>query len=365
MEFRRQKISGFVFLLLAVMLGMQPCWGALKVGDAAPALKVGKWLQGDAVKEFEGDKVYIVEFWATWCGPCKASIPHINEIHERLKDKGLVVIGQNVWENDDTAVEPFVKSMADKMTYRVASDDKSDGGKGKMAESWLIAAEQNGIPCAFIVNKQGRIVSIGHPMSIKEELLDSLLAEPSTKPQAVAPVRPRDTATAPSAKAQELARRAATEIRAGEWDKAETSVTELQENLTENFRSIGGLLNLDLLLGRKQNEDALQLAKLLCEDFKDNPAVRVAVATRLVRQVAPAAALQAAAGKIATPVSATAGDAQADALATLARIAFQQGDHPRAVEIQTKAVAVAPKKDVARQQAVLDAYQNNRLPAAE
>ena len=57
--------------------------------------------------------------------------------------------------------------------------------------------------------------------------------------------------------------------------------------------------------------------------------------------------------------------AQADALATLARIAFQQGDHPRAVEIQTKAVAVAPKKDVARQQAVLDAYQNNRLPAAE
>jgi len=335
------------------------------VGDAAPAMTVGRWLQGDAVKAFEGDKVYIVEFWATWCGPCKASIPHINELHERLKDKGLVVIGQNVWENDDSLVEPFIKSMADKMTYRVASDDKADGGKGKMAESWLTAAEQNGIPCAFIVNKQGRIVSIGHPMSIKEELLQSLLAEPSTAPKAATPARPRDTATAPSAKSRELARRAAAEIRAGEWDKAEASVAELQEDLTENFRDIGGLLNLDLLLARKQNDDALQLAKLLCEDFKDNPAVRIAVATRLVRQTAPVAALSTAATRIATPVSVTAGDVQAAALATLARIAFQQGDHPRAVEIQTKAVAIAPKKDAPRQQTVLDAYQNNQLPPVE
>ena len=365
MEFRRTMKSGFALMFTTVWLVMQPCWGALKVGDAAPAVKVGRWLQGDAVKEFEGDKVYIVEFWATWCAPCKASIPHLNGIHERFKDRGLVVIGQNVWENDDSLVEPFVKSMADKMTYRVASDDKSDGGKGKMAESWLTAAEQNGIPCAFIVNKQGRIASIGHPMKINEELLESLLAEPSTAPKAAIPARPRDTSTAPGAKAQELARRAEAEIRAGEWDKAEASVATLQENLTENFRSIGGLLNLDLLLARKQNDDALQLTKLLCEDFKDNPAVRIAVATRLVRQAAPDAALLAAATRIATPVSVTAGDARADALATLARIAFQQDDHPRAVEIQTKAVAIAPKNDVARQQAVLDAYQNNRLPAGE
>ena len=317
------------------------------------------------MKAFEGDKVYVVEFWATWCGPCKASIPHINELHERFKDKGLVVIGQNVWEDDDSLVEPFVKSMADKMTYRVTSDDKADGGKGKMAESWLIAAEQNGIPCAFIINKQGRIVSIGHPMSIKEELLESLLAEPSTAPKAATPARPRDSTTAPSAKAQELARRADAEIRAGEWDKAEASVAELEENLTESFRAIGGLLNLDLLLARNQNEDALQLAKLLGEDFRDNPVVRIAVAARLVRQAAPPAALLAASAKIATPVSTTAGDAQAAALATLARIAFQQGDHPRAVEIQTKAVAVAPQKDKARHQTVLDAYQNNQLPAGE
>jgi thiol-disulfide isomerase/thioredoxin len=50
----------------------------LKVGDAAPKLQVAKWVQGEEVKEFDKAKAYIVEFWATWCGPCKASIPHLN-----------------------------------------------------------------------------------------------------------------------------------------------------------------------------------------------------------------------------------------------------------------------------------------------
>src|SRR5512147_1308930 len=80
----------------------------LKVGDPAPKLQTGKWIQGEAVNKFEDGKAYIVEFWATWCGPCRTSIPHVNSLSEKFKDKGLVVIGQNCWERSDALVEPFV-----------------------------------------------------------------------------------------------------------------------------------------------------------------------------------------------------------------------------------------------------------------
>ena len=359
--------SGFFKMLVvaAAVLGAQSGQGALKVGDAAPKLQVGRWLQGDAVKEFEGDKVYIVEFWATWCVPCKASIPHINDLHEKFKDKGLVVIGQNVMENDDALVAPFVKSMAGKMNYRVATDDKTDGGKGRMAQTWFAAAEQKGIPCAFIVNKQGRLVYIGHPMSIKEAELETLLEEPSTAAKDASVGLPADKATAPSPKALELARKAEAEIRARQWGKADATIAELQEILTENFRDIGGLLNLDLLIGQRQVDDALQLARLMCEDFKGNAAVQNAIAMRLAKPEKENTQLLAAAEKIATPISEAAGDQQATALATLARIAFLKGQKPGAVEIQTKAVAAASKKDAPRQQSVLEAYQQGHLPEAE
>jgi thiol-disulfide isomerase/thioredoxin len=142
----------------------------LKPGDPAPPLKVAKWVKGEPVKELEKGKVYVLECWATWCGPCDGAIPHVTELQKKFKDKGLIVIGMNVWENDDAAVEPFVKKMGDKMDYRVAMDDKSGGDRGKMAETWMAAAGQNGIPCSFIVDRDTKIAWIGHPMQMEKVL---------------------------------------------------------------------------------------------------------------------------------------------------------------------------------------------------
>src|ERR1700722_8182729 len=93
----------------------------LHVGDAAPALTPGKWLKGEPVAAFEKDKIYIVEFWATWCGPCKASIPHLTELQKKYPK--VTVIGQDCLEQSPDDVAEFVKKMGEKMDYRVTLDD--------------------------------------------------------------------------------------------------------------------------------------------------------------------------------------------------------------------------------------------------
>jgi thiol-disulfide isomerase/thioredoxin len=151
----------------------------VKVGGPAPALQVSKWVQGEPVQAFERNKAYIVEFWATWCGPCKTSIPHVNEIYTKFKDKRLVIIGQNVWESNVPDVERFVLQMGEKMTYRVALDqvpEGKDSREGKMAQTWMTAADLHGIPAAFLVDKQGRIAWIGQPMELKETVIEQVLA---------------------------------------------------------------------------------------------------------------------------------------------------------------------------------------------
>src|SRR5436309_3480397 len=103
------KVSLLVFAASSALTGAAEI--KLKIGDPAPKLQTGRWIQGAPVKEFEKGKAYIVEFWSTWCGACRVSIPHLNATHNKYKDRGLVVIGQDAWEDNDSLVEPFVKKM--------------------------------------------------------------------------------------------------------------------------------------------------------------------------------------------------------------------------------------------------------------
>jgi len=141
----------------------------LNVGDAAPAIRVGKWVKGQPVTKIESGKVYVIEFWATWCGPCRSSIPHLTELAKKHKGK-VTFAGISVWEHGDVA--KFVKEMGAKMDYSVATDSSDL----YMAKQWMEAAGENGIPCAFVVGKDRKVAWIGHPMGALEETLDKVLS---------------------------------------------------------------------------------------------------------------------------------------------------------------------------------------------
>lgn len=147
----------------------------LKIGDPAPPLSVSKWVKGTPNKLTPG-KVHVVEFWATWCGPCKATIPHLTDLSKKFVGKADFT-GVSIWEGNGGNTDPvaigkkvdaFVAEMGAKMGYSVAMDDKITGGT--MATKWMEAAGENGIPSAFIIDQKGKVAWIGHPMQMDEPL---------------------------------------------------------------------------------------------------------------------------------------------------------------------------------------------------
>lgn len=146
---------------------------AQKTGDSVTPEALGKieWVRGEAPKAWEPGKVYILECWATWCGPCVAAIPHVDALYDKYHEKGLNVIGVNVWEDGKDKVEKFLKDKGDGMSYPVAYTGKG----GAFENEWLKPADVKGIPHAFIV-KDGKVVLMTHPMQLTEATIEGLLA---------------------------------------------------------------------------------------------------------------------------------------------------------------------------------------------
>jgi len=103
----------------------------------------------------------VVEFWATWCGPCIVMMPHMSDLQAEYKSKGVTFVGfssKDTRGNDEKSVTEFVKKR-DKLKYTFAYADDRDTN-----DAWMRAAGQNGIPCCFVVGKDTKIAWIGHPM---------------------------------------------------------------------------------------------------------------------------------------------------------------------------------------------------------
>jgi thiol-disulfide isomerase/thioredoxin len=135
----------------ATMFGVaQAAQAAALVGKAAPEVSAQDWLNSPplALQALRG-KIVVVEFWATWCPPCRKSIPHLIELYKKFGGQGVVIMG--LTDEPKAKVEPFAKEMG--MIYPVGCGSKSGGAYGV-----------TGIPHAAIVDTAGNVVWEGHPM---------------------------------------------------------------------------------------------------------------------------------------------------------------------------------------------------------
>ncbi|MGY4362854.1 thiol-disulfide isomerase/thioredoxin [Bradyrhizobium sp. i1.7.7] len=143
----------------------------LSVGSRAPSIKVEDWLRGQPVTKFEPGKVYIVEFLATWCGTCIASMPNLVILQDKYRNNGVEVVGIAGHEQASTAdearasLDAWLTKSVPNLNYAIAFNSA-----GEMNKLWMDPSFSVGIPTSFVVDRDGRLAFIGHPKQLDNVL---------------------------------------------------------------------------------------------------------------------------------------------------------------------------------------------------
>jgi len=118
----------------------------VKVGDTFPDL-TSFGLEGKLPADLKG-KVVLLDFWASWCGPCKESFPVMEELHKKYADKGLVILAVNVDETAE-AMKDFLKDHA--ATFTIVHD---------ATKKLVGTASISSMPSSFVLGTDGKVVAV-------------------------------------------------------------------------------------------------------------------------------------------------------------------------------------------------------------
>src|SRR5215510_6608933 len=99
-----------------------------------------------SLKDF-ANKVIVVDFWATWCGPCREEIPHFNKLYEDYRGKGFEIVGISMDTEGPETIKKFAKDLRMEYTLVIGNDDVAQDFGGVV-----------GLPTTFIIDRKGNIV---------------------------------------------------------------------------------------------------------------------------------------------------------------------------------------------------------------
>ena len=139
------SLLGFITLVATTGVGSTQTNSPVKVGDLFPDL--AKYdLQGELPGSLKG-KVVIVDFWASWCAPCRRTFPLMEELHHRFANRGLIIVAVNE-DKSRAAMDEFLKQYP--VTFTVLRD----------AKKRLAAEIQAPLPSSYVLDRAGKVHSI-------------------------------------------------------------------------------------------------------------------------------------------------------------------------------------------------------------
>lgn len=162
----------FAVSILALIAAAPLASAGITIGDTAPPLTIKSWVRGDPVdlSKDAAKRVHVIEFWATWCPPCKASIPVLNTYQKNFGSELNIVsiTDPDPDRNSPSMIKEFVKERGPDMSFTVAMDDRGATTAAYMGDDMV------GIPQAYVVDKTGKVAWVGSPL---DPALDNILKQ--------------------------------------------------------------------------------------------------------------------------------------------------------------------------------------------
>ena len=166
---KRRIYSLLMLLFLSASTSSRADKPKLRIGDTAPPLTAT--IEGHPAESFQKGRIYVIEFWATWCGACLATFNHVNGLVHALKNEPITFI--SVTDEKKVNVDLLLKTRP--LQTRIAYDRES-----KTFDTYGVRV----IPHTVVVGKDGKIVAITNPLSLTKEVLQDVLAsKPANLPE--------------------------------------------------------------------------------------------------------------------------------------------------------------------------------------